>query len=220
MTPRGRLAVLGACAVVALLTAWYAGSQMPAGSADPTGSVRLGPDAGEPVAAYLARLPADLPPVGVAAPALVQFATEQTAGAVAVGGTPVVAVFRVPVPRVQTAIRFQPLEPDVPAATAVAAAREAARLAAEGDVARLTGRPRAVAAAEAAALADAARPCLVALVVVADGAVLTALALRPGVRAVHAAPPGTATRELALAPLLPEQTDRADPPPDDGEVPT
>jgi hypothetical protein len=36
---------------------------------------------------------------------------------------------------------------------------------------------------------------------------------------MEAAPPGTTDGELALAPLLPEQTVRADPPPDDGPVP-
>jgi hypothetical protein len=48
----------------------------------------------------------------------------------------------------------------------------------------------------------------------------TALAARPDVRAVHAAPAGVTARELALSPLLPEQVERADPPPDDGPVPS
>jgi len=47
---------------------------------------------------------------------------------------------------------------------------------------------------------------------------LGAVVGRPAVRAVEAAPPGTAARELALSPLLPEQTVRADPLPDDGPV--
>jgi hypothetical protein len=46
------------------------------------------------------------------------------------------------------------------------------------------------------------------------------VAARPGVRAVHAAPAGVTARELAIAPLLPEQAERVDPPPDDGPVPS
>lgn len=222
---RARVAVLLACIAVVLLTAWYAGSRStPAGSAAPAGSVRLGPDAGEPVAAYLARLPAELPPPGVPAPALAQFATEQTVeqaeqDAGAAGGTALVAVFHVPLPRVQTALRFEPLDPGVPPAAALRTARERARLAAAADAGRATGRPRDVAAAEAAALADAGCRCVLALVVRAERAGLDAIAARPGVRAVHAAPAGTAARELAIAPLLPDQTERADPLPDDGPVP-
>ena len=52
-----------------------------------------------------------------------------------------------------------------------------------------------------------------------DRAGLDAVARRAPVRAVEAAPPGTTGAELALSPLLPEQTARADPPPDDGPVP-
>jgi hypothetical protein len=44
-----------------------------------------------------------------------------------------------------------------------------------------------------------------------------ALAGRGAVRAVEAAPVGTV--DPALAPLLPEQTVRTDPPPDDGPIP-
>ena len=68
------------CAVVALLTAWYAGGRFaPTGPAPSAGSVRLGPEPGEAVAAYLARVPADLPPPGAVALALVQFVDERPA---------------------------------------------------------------------------------------------------------------------------------------------
>jgi hypothetical protein len=117
---------------------------------------------------------------------------------------------------VQTALRFVPLEPGVPAA--LDTARRRAALAAEGDAGRLSGRARAVAAAEAAALADPDCRCVLAVLVEGDRAALAAVAARPGVRAVEAAPPGTI--DPALAPLLPEQTVRADPPPDDGPVPS
>jgi hypothetical protein len=153
--------------------------------------------------------------------ALVQFGTElpvPDAVAAVDGATPTAVVLHVPLRRVQTALRFEALDPGVPPATAVATARERAQLQAAGDVARRSGRARDVAAAEAAALADPAAPCVLALVVRSERAGLEALSTRPDVRAVHAAPAGTTDRELALAPLLPEQVERADPVPDDGTV--
>jgi hypothetical protein len=193
---------------------------------------RLGPEPGQSVAAYLAGLPARLPADGApAVPALVQL-TEQTdvAGAVRLltgtGAEPATAVLRVPLPRVQTALRFQPLPP-VDAADPTAAAErrftlawQAAARAASESAARQTGRPAAVARYEAATLAE--RPpcaCLLAVLVVGDRAALTRLAARPGVRAVHAAPVGTPVTGVALAPLLPEQADLVGPVPDDGPVP-
>jgi hypothetical protein len=217
------VAVLGVCVVVALLTAWYAGTERaPSAPQPPAGSVRLGPDPGEPVADYLARLPGQLPAPGATAPALVQSAagwTDEQAAALVPAGAATTAVFRVPLARVQTALRFEQLETGRPLAAALDAARERARMAADADVTRLTGRSRDIAAAESAALADPACACTVALVVRADRTGLDALATTAGVRAVDAAPAGTTERELALAPLLPEQVDRADPPPDDGPVP-
>jgi hypothetical protein len=209
--------VLAACllAVVAAAVVAVRPDPVPAPSA---GAVRLGPEPGEEVAAYLARLPPALPPDGVRAPALVQLTTEVTtadATAVVAGTIPRTAVFRVPLPRVQTALRFAALEQGVPRALDNARAR--AQQAAAADAARLAGRAGAVAAAEARALADPACRCVLAVLVDADRAALEAVAARPGVRAVDAAPPGTV--DPALAPLFPEQTARADPPPDDGLVP-
>ena len=156
MSTRGRLAVLAGCVLVALAVAWYAGSRFaPSPAAPAAGTVRLGPEAGEDVAAYLARLPATLPPDSARAPALVQLAAEATvpdALAAVAGTTPLTAVFRVPLPRVQTALRFVALEPDVPVATALDNARVRAEREAAADASHLTDRPRAVAAAEAAAL--------------------------------------------------------------------
>jgi hypothetical protein len=215
--------VLAACAVVALLVAWYAGSRYtPSVAAPAAGSVRLGPEAGEDVAAYLARVPATLPPDGARAPALVQFDAEMAqpdALAAVAGATPLTAVFRVPLPRVQTALRFVAMEPGVPVATALDNARVRAEREAVADASHLTDRPRAVATAEAAALGRPDCRCVVALVVDGDRAGLDAVARRAPVRAVEAAPPGTTGAELALSPLLPGQTVRADPPPDDGPIP-
>ncbi|WP_345605169.1 hypothetical protein [Pseudonocardia adelaidensis] len=224
VTGRARTGVLLACAAVVLVTAWYAGSRVPASAPAPApGSVRLGPEPGEEVAAYLHRLPVELPAPGVEALALVQFAAELPAAAAvpAVAGTvPVTAVLRVPLPRVQTALRFEPLEQGAPVRAALDAARQRARETAAADAQRQTGRAAQVAAAEATALADPAAPCVLAVVVRAQRAGLDAVAARPGVRAVQAAPAGVTARELALAPLLPEQVERADPPPDDGPVPS
>lgn len=224
---RARLLVLLLSVAVVLATAWYAGTRYaPAAPAPPSGTVRLGPDAGEDVAAYRARLPGELPAPGVAVLALVQLDTEVTpAGAAALAGAAdggprlVSVVFHVPLPRVQTALRFVEAEPDLPPEAALDAAREQARFLADADSTRLLDRPGAVAVVEAGALADPACRCVVALVVSADRAGLEALAATPGVRAVHAAPAGVTAPELALAPLLPQQTDRADPVPDDGALP-
>lgn len=216
MTTRWRLALLAACGVVAALVAFYAAVRAPARTPGPSpGSVRLGPEPGEPVAAYQARAAATLPPVGTTAAALVQFSDERTVADAPALGTPLEAVFRVDLPRVQTALRFVPLEPGV--ATALDNARQRAAAAASADAGRLTDRAHDVAAAEAAALGRPDCPCVVALVVSADGSALRRSA--PGVRVIEAAPPGVTLRELALSPLLPEQADRADPLPDDGHVP-
>ena len=219
MSSRSRLAVLAGCVMaVALVLAGYAALR-PAPSAAPTsGTVRLGPEAGEDVAGYLARLPGGLPPAGVRAPALVQLsepATPSDALATVAGTAPRTAVFRVPLPRVQTALRFVDLEQGVPRALENAQGR--AEQAAAADAGRLTDRAGAVARAEASALASPGCRCVLAVLVEGDGAALRAVAARAGVRAVDAAPPGTVAP--ALAPLLPEQTVRADPPPDDGLVP-
>lgn len=223
MTARRRLAVLAACVVVAALVAWYGATRFAPSAPPPdVGSVRLGPEPGGDVSTYLAGLPAQLPPPGVEALALVQFGSELTApdavGAVA-GSEIDEAVLRVPLTRVQTALWFEPLDPGVAPATALATVRERAQMQATADAGRLTGRSRDVAAAEAAALDDPECRCVLALVIRSDRAGLQALSARPEVRAVDAAPPDATIRELALAPLLPEQTERVDPPPDDGPVP-
>jgi hypothetical protein len=221
VSARTRTGVLVGCVVALLLTAWYLGVREPPSSAgSPTGTVRLGPEPGEDVAAYLARVPATLPPPGVAVPALVQLAEPVTAAeavATVAGTTPRTAVFRVSLPRVQTALRFVGLEPGVPIDIALDSARVRAEQAAGADAGRLPGRVGAVAAVEATELASPSCRCVLALLVDADGAALAAVATRPGVRAVEGAPAGTV--EPALSPLLPEQARRVEPVPDDGPVP-
>lgn len=224
MATRGhRFAVLLGAAAVLLLTAWFAGSAFdPPGPQPSPGSVRLGPEPGEVVEDYLARLPAELPDAGEPVLALVQLDAEvPVAQAVALTGQPVVtAVFRVPLPRVQTALRFVDPPPELPPGPALDTARRQAAEQARRDADRLTARPGAVAAAEARALADPSGASVAALLVRADRDRLTELALAPGVRAVHAAPAGAVRVELALTPLLPGQWERADPVPDDGPVRT
>jgi hypothetical protein len=218
VTTRRRFALLAACAVVAALVALYTAVHTPAPtSGPPPGSVRLGPEPGETVTDYVARAATSLPPAGTTTLALAQYADERTVADVQAPGTPVEAVFRVDLPRVQTALRFQPLEPGVPVTVALDSARQRAAAAATSDAGRLTDRPRAVATAEAAALTRPDCACIVALVVSADGAALGRAAA--GVRVIEASPPGVTLRELALSPLLPEQAGRADPLPDDGPVP-
>ncbi|WP_445189857.1 hypothetical protein ACTXG6_22985 [Pseudonocardia sp. Cha107L01] len=257
--------------LVLLAVAWVAGRQSLFGAPDQPASldaVRLGPDPGAPVAAYLAGLPARWPAPGApAVPALVQFGTELDGASVArllAGVTPATAVIRVPLPRVQTALRFEALppvdlaDPVLDAQRQLALAQQAAARDASAEAGRLTGRAASVARYEAAVLggglggaaggapsgaapgapsgaapggpsgeaggAQSGAPspcrCVLAVLVVGDRAALSRLAEQPAVRAVDAAPAGTPTSGVALAPLLPEQTQAADPVPDDGPVPS
>jgi hypothetical protein len=249
--------------LVLLAVAWVAGRQSLFGAPDQPASldaVRLGPDPGAPVAAYLAGLPARWPAPGApAVPALVQFGTELDGASVArllAGVTPATAVIRVPLPRVQTALRFEALppvdlaDPVLGAQRQLALAQQAAARDASAEAGRLTGRAASVARYESAVLTGApggaapggstgAAPgvpsgaaggaqsgaptpcrCVLAVLVVGDRAALSRLAEQPAVRAVDAAPAGTPTSGVALAPLLPEQTEAADPVPDDGPVPS
>jgi hypothetical protein len=233
--------------LVLLAVAWVAGRQSLFGAPDQPASldaVRLGPDPGAPVAAYLAGLPARWPAPGApAVPALVQFGTELDGASVArllAGVTPATAVIRVPLPRVQTALRFEALppvdlaDPVLGAQRRLALAQQAAARDASSEAGRLTGRAASVARYEAAVLggglggaaggAQTGAPtpcrCVLAVLVVGDRAALSRLAEQPAVRAVDAAPAGTPMSGVALAPLLPEQTEAADPVPDDGPVPS
>ena len=223
--------MLAVVLVVALVTAWVAGSgSTPTAGGVPgsTDATRLGPAPGETVPGYLARARGVPPGPPGPRPALVQFAVEQDlpAAAAAVAGTGATAreaVFRVPLPRVQTALRQVVLD-DSGTVEPVAALRLAEAQAANraGEQARTsTGRQAAVAATESARL-SAGCACVVALVVEidpGDPAVLAVLAARPGIRAVEVAAAGATVGALAVSPLLPEQTDTVGPVPDDGPVP-
>jgi hypothetical protein len=219
--------------VVTVAMAWVAGRQSLVGAAAAPRSldaVRLGPDPGQPVAEYLAGLPAHLPPAGaVGVPALVQFGDEHDLADVVTllagaGVTPEQVVFRVPLLRVQTALRFERLptvdlaDPVEAAQRRLALAQQGAQRDAEAESATLTGRQAQLARYEAGVLTGRGR-CVLAILVVGGRVALTRLAARPGVRAVDAAPKGTPVTGVALAPLLPEQTEVAGPVPDDGPVP-
>ncbi|MDD7940555.1 hypothetical protein PHK61_19200 [Actinomycetospora lutea] len=185
-----------------------------------TDATRLGPAAGETVAGYLERTHAVPPGPAGPRPTLVTFAAEQDvarAAALVDGTTPRQAVFRVPLPRVQTALRTVTLGPVAPGEALRLAEAQAANRA--GEQARTTtGRPAAIAATESARLA-AGCACVLAVVVDADPALAPALAARPGVRAVEVAPADARPAALAVSPLLPEQTQTVGPVPDDGPVP-
>jgi len=231
--------VIGAALlVIVFITAWAAGRQ----SAGPVGdggtdAARLGPLAGEDVAAYLART-RDVAPGDGPRLELVQLDAPQPSTASGVllpgasgGAAPlqaVQAVFRVPLARVQTAVRRVDLRSSDPGAAVPAAEARAAAQAAADAASAPPGRLRDVAQAEASLLGGgpgAPCPCLVALVVRGDVTGLTALARAPGVRAVQVAPPGAAAGRLAVSPLLPEQGEGrplgpvVGPVPDDGPVP-
>lgn len=214
--------------VVALVTAWVAGSEGSGGDADPGGvpgstdAVRLGPEPGESVAGYLSRA-REVPPGGRLALVSLTGYLDVPAAAevVAVPGVRATqAVFRVPLPRVQTAVRRLPLAAGVAVAEALRLA-EAQAANRAGETARTVGgRAGAIAAAESPRLA-AGCACVVALVVALDPGAAPALAARPGVRAVQLAPVEARDADLAVAPLLPEQVapQTVGPVPDDGPVP-
>lgn len=226
--------MLAVVLVVALGTAWAAGvgSTPSTGVPGSTDATRLGPAPGETVAGYLARAREVPPGPPRPRPGLVQFTVEQDLAAAAAvvagtGATAREAVFRVPLPRVQTAIRGVPLDAsgtvDPVAALRLAEAQAGNRA---GEQARTSsGRSAAVATTESARL-SAGCACVVALVVEVDPTQVATLAARAGVRAVEVAPPGARIGALAVSPLLPVQADDGrDPPetvgpvPDDGPVP-
>jgi len=100
---------------VLVVTAWVAGRAAPAPEPQRgTDAVRLGPDPGERVAEYLARAASRPAPAAATLWALVQLSDylDPAAAAALVGGTgalPARVVFRVPLPRVQTALRTEDL---------------------------------------------------------------------------------------------------------------
>lgn len=239
---RRHLPALLVCLLVVAGVALVAARQSMLGAPEgrtSTDAFRLGPEPGQRVADYVAQLPGRLPAPGAGpVPALVELndgldasaaarlgtAGTATAGPVAAGHL-VTAVFRVPLARVQTALRFQVLspveDPDPRAGRArqLTLAQAAAQRSAATDAFRLSGRPARVAAAEAAALASPACRCVIALLVDGDRAALDALVRASGVRAVDAAPVGTPVDGVAMSPLLPEQSVTVDPVPDDGPLP-
>lgn len=221
MPPRFRwavLAVLSAALGVAVVVAGQPGGPSPV-----AGAQRLGPEAGEPVAAYLRRAGASLPAArSPSVWALVQlegYLRPEPAAELTQGTRLSRVVLRVPLPRVQTALIIRDLPGQRPvtelAEALPAAARDRAAAASRGQP---SSRSAAVAAAEAARLRSGCA-CVVALLVFGNGEALREVAARPGVRTVHAASPDTAIQDVAISPLLPEQLDTVGPVPDDGAVP-
>lgn len=219
MPRRAWWVLLAMLVVVFGLTTWVAGQRdEPA----PTGVQRLGPEAGEPVAEYLRRASASLPAGPSPRWALVQldtYLTPDRAADLTRGVRLSRVVFRVPLPRVQTALISRDLPGQQPVSELVAAEQSAA---AERLAASRTASDRRRAAIEAAEAAQLYRgcACVLALLVFGDGDALRTMAARPSARAVHAALADTSIQDLAIAPLLPEQDDIAGPVPDDGPAPS
>lgn len=196
----------------------------PPAEAPVLGTELLGPEPGERVDAYLARARASLPSAGEAW-ALVQLRSPvDAAGAAALAEGVRVSrvVFRVPLPRVQTAVVTVPVPGQRPLDELRDAQQRAATERAQaGERAAASGQRRSadIAAAETREL-RAGCQCVLALLVLADRPALDAVAARPAVRAVHAATPGLPLPSVAVSPLLPEQTEAAGPVPDDGPIPS
>jgi hypothetical protein len=226
MSPRPPpLAILVLAVLVAvLLSLLMSGCASPRAQPPVMGTELLGPEQGERVADYLARARHSLPATGEVW-ALVQLdepVDAGTAAALTEGVRVSRVVYRVPLPRVQTALVTVPLPGQHPAAEL----REAQLRAGDerqqaGERAAANGQSRAtgVATAEAAEL-RAGCACVLALLVRADRAGLDAVASRPRVRVIHAATQGLPLPAVAVSPLLPEQRDVVGPVPDDGPVPT
>ena len=212
--------LLAVLVVVFGLTTWVAGQRDE--PVLPAGVQRLGPEAGEPVTAYLRRANASLPAGHSSHWALVQldsYLTTDRAAELTQGVRLSKVVFRVPLPRVQTALITRDLSGQQPVAELARAQRSAAadRLAVSRTAPE--SRRAAVAAAEATQL-DRGCACVLALLVFGDGGALHAVATRPDARAVQAALSDTSIEDLAISPLLPEQTQTAGPVPDDGPAPS
>lgn len=220
MPSRARWAVLAVLFVVFGVTVLVAGQggDVPL----PTGTQRLGPEAGESVVGYLRRAGTSLPAAGSGPVwALVQldrYLAPEPAAELVQGVRLARVVLRVPLPRVQTALITQDLPGQRPVAELDTAFQSAARDRLVASRAVPDGRAAAVAAAEAARL-RAGCACVLALLVFGDRDALRSVVARPGVRTVQAALPDTSIQDLAVAPLLPEQATRAGPVPDDGPVP-
>lgn len=219
MPRRAWWVLLAVLVVVFGLTTWVAGQQ---DEPVPGGVQRLGPEAGEPVADYLWRAGASLPAGHSSHWALVQldgYLTPDRAAELTRGVRLSRVVFRVPLPRVQTALVTRDLPGQQPVSELAAAQQSAAaeRLAESRTAA--DSRRAAVDAAEAAHLHHGCG-CVLALLVFGDGDALRTVAGRPGVRAVHAALADTSIQDLAISPLLPEQGEIAGPVPDDGPPPS
>jgi hypothetical protein len=219
MPRRAWWVLLAVIVVVFGVTTWVAGQR---DAPVPGGVQRLGPETGEPVADYLRRAGASLPAGRSSHWALVQldrYLTPDRAAELTRGVRLSRVVFRVPLPRVQTALSTRDLPGQQPVTELVAAQQAAAaeRLAASRTAA--DSRRAAVDAAEAAQLHHGCA-CVLALLVFGDGGALRTVAGRPDVRAVHAALADTSIQDLAISPLLPEQGEIAGPVPDDGPVPS
>lgn len=179
---------------------------------------RLGPDSGEPVAAYLDRARKSLEGNDSADHwALLSFAEGVTADRIPEfsGGLRISEIdYHVPVDRVATPIIAigVPAGPDVAVSSVKSAAAQVESTPAFDD--RSTRVNHLV-----ATRLRANCPCVVGLVLHGPLDQLRTLAAHPGIRAVEALPADASAAVFAVSPLLPEQRESAGPGPDDGPVP-
>lgn len=218
-----RIATVAAvvCAVALAVVVVVLGVENPP-TPRPVSTDSLGPDAGEPVADYLARASVTLDEAAVdgadSGPrwGLVTFDDEVTAtDADALTGDVRISQvwFRVPIDRVQT-----PIVPvGVAGAESVARASGLAAAQLHGTTGEWDRQARVDAVSASRLTQDCA--CVVAVTVRAPLTELVALSDVAGVRSVEALPADAVFGRFAVRPLLPEQTEAVTPGPDDGEVP-
>ncbi|MGW4481618.1 hypothetical protein [Rhodococcus triatomae] len=214
-----------AAAVAALCAAGVIAAVVALGAANPPTPIpistdRLGPDAGEPVADYLARagdtLHDDVVDGTDARWGLVSFDHEVTAAeADALTGDVRISQlwFRVPVDRVQT-----PIVPvGVAGSESIARASGLAAVQLRGTTGEWDRQAQVDAVSSLRLAQDCA--CVVAATVRGPLDEVAELEEVDGVRVVEVLPADAVFGRFAVRPLLPEQTETVAPGPDDGEVP-
>ncbi|WP_127782512.1 hypothetical protein [Rhodococcus sp. X156] len=189
-----------------------------------TSGVGLGPASGEPVGEYLLRAESSLAGAGEADQArwgLVSLRAElTTAEAAALPGDARLAqaIFRVPVERVQTPQVTVSVVDQRDRAQELRALQNVAASELDTLARDETGREQAVDQLSAARLRSGCA-CVLSLLLRGTADQLRAVAQQPAVRAVEMTDADVTVQRVSVRALLPEQTEVAEPGPDDGDVP-